>query len=471
MGGMPKHTASDITWAVNDFGLAKLGDERLVKRLQTIATDLSRHPAMSIPEACGGWDKTKAAYRFFANESVTAQAIMDAHAQATLQRACGHKVVLCLQDTTTLNYSAHPRTKGLGPISNNRDKTLGLFLHSTLAVTPAGQPLGLLHAQVLARDGRKYGRSSMVRNALPLEQKESRKWLESHRACQALAAQCPGTMLVNLADREGDIYDLFAQALAPESKRRVQLLVRAQHNRQVDQPQKYLWDFLAAQSVTGQIKITVPRQTAQPARLATLAIRFTQVTLRSPCLKEEQPSLGLWAVEARELHPPTGAKAICWRLLTTLPVTCLEEAVEKIRWYAQRWQIEVMHKVLKSGCQIERRQLETVERLKRLLMVDLVVAWRVMALCKAGRETPAGLAGDWLSSQEWQALSAYKNQGASSNQPMPDIVQAVRWIAQLGGFLARKGDGDPGPIVIWRGLRKLSAITEAWQLFQNNKCG
>jgi len=468
---MPKHKASDNTWVVNDFAGVKLGDQRLVKRLQTIITDLSQHPATSIPEACGGWTKTKAAYRFFDNESVQAQAIMDTHAQATLQQVRGQKVVLCLQDTTTLNYSTHPQTKGLGPISNNRDKTLGLLLHSTLAITPAGRPLGLLNAQVFARDGRKYGRSSMARNALPLEQKESRKWLESHRVCQSLALQCPDTMLVNIADREGDIYDLFAQALEVEPGWRVELLVRAQHNRQVEHPQKYLWDFLSAQPVAGQLKIRVPRQTAQPARLTTLVIRFTRVTLRSPCLKEERPPLGLWAVEAQEQHPPADSTSVCWRLLTTLPVTCLEEAVEKIRWYARRWQIEVMHKVLKSGCQIERRQLETVDRLKRLLMVDLVVAWRVMALCQAGRERPAGLASDWLSSAEWQALAACQNQGAAPTQPVPDIIQAVRWIAQLGGFLARKGDGDPGPIVIWRGLRKLSALTEAWQLLQNNKCG
>jgi hypothetical protein len=176
--------------------------------------------------------------------------------------------VLCAQDTTTLNYSTHPQTRGLGPISNNRDKTLGLLLHSTLALTPNGQPLGLLHVQTWARSGRHFGRSSNQRNRTPRAQKESQKWMSSLSACQALASSCGGTTLVNVADREGDLYDLFQQALAPSAAPRVHLLVRAQHNRQVAHPQKYLWDFLVAQRPQARLKIQVPRKDGQPARLA-----------------------------------------------------------------------------------------------------------------------------------------------------------------------------------------------------------
>lgn len=476
---MPKNQASarrnergaGTDWAAHDFEHAKLGDARLVKRLITLARDFAQHPAAPIPQACGNWARTKAAYRFFANDSIESQAILDAHVEATLQRARSHAVVLCLQDTTTLNYSKHPRTQGLGPIGNNRDQTIGLLLHATLAVTPAGHPLGLLHAQVTAREARTFGRSAHARNRTPISQKESQKWIDSYRACQALGAQCPDTMLVSVADREGDLYDLFVRALAPTENRRVGLLVRARHNRQVAQPQKYLWDFLSAQRVRGQVKIRVPRQAGQPARLATLALRFAAVTLQPPCLKEDQPPLTLWAVEAREVRPPKGAAPICWRLLTTQPVTTVEAALEKVGWYARRWQIEVLHKVLKSGCQVEQRQLETAARLKRLLLVDLIVAWRVMALCKAGRETPGNLASDWFHSDEWRALSAYRNEHTSPSQRPPSLREAVRWIAQLGGFLARRRDGEPGPIVVWRGLQQLRAITHAWRLFQTNNSG
>ena len=458
-------------WAQQEFAHAQLPDPRLVQRLITVATDFAQHPTAPLPQACGSWAKTKAAYRFFDNDAVQPQAILQAHVQATLRRVRSEPIVLCVQDTTSLNYSTHPHTQGLGPISNNRDKTIGLFLHSTLALTPTGQPLGLLHAQSWARSPRHFGRSSHQRNRTPRAQKESQKWMDSLSGCQALAGQCPHTTLVNLADREGDLYDLFQQALSPGTEPAVHLLVRAQHDRQVAHPQKYLWDYLAAQCVRARLKIKVPRKDGQPGRLATLAIRFAPVTLRPPCLKEQQPPLTLWAVEAREVRPPQGAAPICWRLLTTLPVETAEAAVERVRWYAQRWQIELIHKVLKSGCQVEQRQLETVARLARVVMVDLIVAWRVLGLCKAARETPEGRASEWLSGAEWQALWCYVHQRAKPPRRSPSLRQAVRWIAQLGGFLGRRRDGEPGPIVLWRGLQQLRAITAAWKRFGHESCG
>jgi hypothetical protein len=456
--------SADANWAEQEFAACPLPDKRLLKRVIIMATDFAEHPTAAIPQACGSWHRSKAAYRFFDNDSVEPEATLAGHVRATLVRLRNAPVVLCLQDTTPLNYSTHPKTQGLGPISNNRDKTLGLFLHCTLAVTPTGQPLGVLHARSWARTTSTFGRSSNARNRTPRTQKESQKWMDSFQACQGLAGECPETILVNVADREGDLYDLFQQALEPNPGPRVHCLVRAQHNRRVAHPQEYLWDQLATRRVSGRLEVRVPAKEGRPARLAQLAVRFTRVDLRPPCLKEDQPPLSLWAVEAREVHAPKGAKAILWRLLTTLPVESFEEACQKVCWYAQRWQIEVLHKVLKSGCQIEQRRLETVARLRRVLMVDLVVAWRVMSLCKAAREAPTDLASDWLASQEWRALHAYMNEGKPSRLP-PTVRQALRWIAQLGGFLARKSDGEPGPIVVWRGLSQLKMITKAWKRF------
>jgi hypothetical protein len=469
---LPSTQLAGADWAAHELASAPLRDQRLVSRLISMTTDFALQPTASIPQACGSWAKTKAAYRFFDHDGIRPEDLLAGHVQATVQRAAAHPLVLCVQDTTSLNYSTHPQTKGLGPIGNNRDKTIGLFLHSTLALTPTGQPLGLLQAQSWIRSTKTFGRSSQERNRTPRDQKESQKWIESFTACQALALQCPATTLVNVADREGDLYDLFAAALAPTDAPRVHLLVRAQHDRQVAQAQKNLWDFLAAQGLGGRLKIKVPRKDGHPGRLATLSIRFASVTLQAPCLKEDQPPLTLWAVEARETRPPQGATPICWRLLTTLPVETLAAAVETIRWYAQRWQIEVLHKVLKSGCQVEQRQLETAARLERVVRVDLIVAWRVLSLCRAGRETPEGLVNDWLSAAEWKALTCYMQQRAKPPHRAPTLRQAVRWIAQLGGFLGRRRDGEPGPIVVWRGLQQLRAITTAWQRFGHGKnCG
>lgn len=455
-------------WAITEFGHAELGDDRRTDRLLMIATAFAQQPTASIPQACGPGPATQGAYRFFENEDIDAEAMRDAHHQATLERVRPQPIVLALQDTSTLNYSTHPQTQGLGPIGSHGEKIIGLLLHSTLAVTPRGQPLGLLHTAVRTRDPKAAG-SAKKRHTKPTAEKESQKWLDSLSACQQVAPECPDTTLVNVADREGDLYDLFAQALAPTAGPAVHLLVRSRHNRQLVGQDRRLWDAVAGQRSHGRLQVRVGRRGAQPARLATLTIRFRQVTLAAPARKAEQPPLTLWAVEARELRPPKGARPIRWRLLTTLPVTSLKEASEKVAWYAQRWQIEVMHKVLKSGCRVEQRQLESAARLERALAVDQVVAWRLLALCQAARAQPAAAVSAWLSQPEWEALWCHVHQRTTPPETPPPVRQAVRWIAQLGGFMARKRDGEPGPMTLWRGLHRLNDLTAMWRLCQAKK--
>jgi len=455
-------------WAITEFGHAELGDDRRTDRLLMIATAFAQQPTAPIPQACGPGPATQGAYRFFENDDIDPEAIRDAHHQATLERVRHQSVVLALQDTSTLNYSTHPQTEGLGPIGTRRQKIIGLLLHSTLAVTPSGLPLGMLHTAVRARDPKTAG-SAQQRHAKPIAEKESHKWLDSLSACQQVAPQCPETLLVNVADREGDLYDLFAQALAPTDDPRVHLLVRSKHNRRLAGDERRLWDAVGRPRAAGQLKVRVGRRGQQPARLATLSIRFRQVTLAAPTRQADQPPLTLWAIEARELRPPKGAAPILWRLLTTLPVIRGEEACEKVAWYAQRWQIEVIHKVLKSGCKIEQRQLETVARLERALAVDQVIAWQLLALCKAAREQPDEAVSAWLGQAEWEALWCHVHQRTTPPKTPPRVRQAVRWIAQLGGFMARKGDGEPGPMTLWRGLHRLNDLTAMWRLCHGKK--
>ena len=450
-------------WAVTEFGRAQLGDARRTERLLMIATAFAQQPTAPLPQACGPGPATQGAYRFFENDDIDPAALRQPHHQATLERARHHPIVLAIQDTTTLNYSTHPQTAGLGLLGSRSEKVIGLHLHCTLAVTPSGQPLGCLHSAVWARDKKKRG-LARARHRKPVTEKESRKWLDSLSVCLALAPHCPDTTLINVTDREGDLYELFAQALAVEAGPRVHLLVRSRHNRKLDGQARRLWDTVGRMKSAGQLKVRVGRRGEQPARLATLAVRFREVTLEAPGRKAGQPALTLWAIEARETRAPRGATPILWRLLSTQPVTSLEEACEHIGWYAQRWQIEVLHKVLKSGCAIEQRQLETAARLERVLAVDLVVAWRLLALCKAGREEPDAMVSAWLSQSEWEALWCHVHQRTTPPQQAPGVRQAVRWIARLGGFLGRKSDGEPGPVTLWRGLHRLHDLTAMWRL-------
>ena len=437
-----------------------------------IAQAFAQKPTAPIPQACADWTEAKGAYRFLENEAVEPSAIRQPHHEATLQRVRAHRLVLAVQDTTALNYSTHPATAGLGPIGSHSPKTIGLLLHSTLAITPSGKPLGFLHNAVRARSKRgKVG----DRHQRKLKAKESYKWVESLQACQTLAPLCPGTLLVNVADREGDLYELFVQALSVESPSQVHLLVRARHDRKLEAHSRTLWQEVARQPVASTLDVRVGRRGEQPARLARLSVRFCAVQLRAPKRLSAQPSIQLWAIEAREPRPPKGTKPIVWHLLTTLPVTCAEEAIQRVSWYSQRWQIEVIHKILKSGCQVEQRQLQTARRLERVLSVDLVVAWRILALCKAARELPDDPISDWLPSAQWQALWCHIHQRIDPPPVAPKVREAVRWIARLGGFLGRKGDGEPGTTTLWRGLEQLDAMTKMWQLChrqsRSEKCG
>jgi len=465
------HKITPAHWAEHEFAAATLPDKRHTKRLQVIATAFAQQPTASIPQACSSMAEVKAAYRFIENAAIVPSAIREPHHQATLQRIGSHPIVLAVQDTTTLNYSTHPCTEGLGPICHSR-KTIGLLLHSTLAITPGGQPLGFLHNAVRARNRR--ARVSN-REGRKLPNKESYKWIESLTACQAVAPLCPDTLLVNIADREGDLYELFVQALSVPKPSKVELLVRARHDRKLADTSATMWQEVARQSVAATLSVRVGRHGDQPSRLASLNIRFCAVQLKAPKRKAEQPSLQLWAIEAQEIHRPKGITPILWRLLTTLPASCAAQAIERVAWYAQRWQIEVIHKVLKSGCNIEQRQLATAQRLERVLSIDLVVAWRILALCKAARELPDDPISNWLPAAQWQTLWCYVHQRTNVPQSPPTVRQAVRWIAQLGGFLGRKSDGQPGTTTLWRGLQQLEAMTKMWKLChstkRSQKCG
>ncbi len=429
-------------WAITEFAHAKLPDHRHLHRLQIMATAFANRPTAPIPQACPNPGEAKGTYRFLENNRIAPMSIRQAHHEATLERVLSHPVVLAVQDTTMLNYSSHPKTQGLGPLGSHPTKLIGLLVHSTLAITPAGQPLGFLHNAVRARQG--HGLAAR-RHQRKLAQKESHKWIESLKACQSLAPRCPKTRLVNITDREGDIYELFVQAASAPAQSKVDLLVRARHDRKLQDQDRPLWEHVGRQPVGATLSVLVGRRGDQPGRLAKLNIRFCSVELKAPSRQADQPPIKLWAIQAQECSPvPKGAVRIGWRLLTSCPVTTAPEAIEKVKWYAQRWQIEVIHKVLKSGCQIEQRQLETAEHLERVLSLDLVVAWRILALCKAARQTPDDPISNWLPSAQWQALCAYVYRRTQTPTAVPSVRQAVRWIAQLGGFLARKSDGEPG---------------------------
>ena len=454
---------------MNEFATADLGDQRLNQRLLQLAEALARQPQASIPKATGSWGQACAAYRFLDHTTFTPHDLVRPHVQRTVARAAAQPTVLAVADTTSLNFGHAPQTQGLGLIGNRADKFFGLWLHSLLAFTPQGLPLGLLDMQCWARDPARFG-GNHQRNRKPVADKESVKWLRSYAALQVHARQTPDTRWVMLTDREGDLYELFAAAAqTPDSP---ELLVRVQHNRSVEKSTRRLFAHLARTPLAGRLRVTVPRRTGQPARLATLSVRHRQVRLRAPLLKDDQPGLTLWAIEAREAHPPRGRSPLHWRLLTTCETNTLAQATEIIGWYCMRWGIEVFHKVLKSGCAVEAVQLENAERLQRYLAIKLVIAWQVQALTHLGRVQPEADAGEILDAEQRQVLRAATPTTPTGKRPDPEVMtlrETMGRLARLGGHLGRNNDGPPGPLCLARGLQRLHDISLGWTLARQRK--
>lgn len=463
--GTPRKAAKKevaIDWAEEEFSGAELGDDRRVKRLITIARDFYTRPQCNIPQACGGdRAKTKAVYRFFENKKNTMKDIHKSHYKATIERIRKEKVVLAVQDTTTLNYSAHPATERLGLIGYKDNGAIGLIVHDTMAFNTEGTPLGVLDVQMWARDAAEYGKKHK-RKELEIEQKESYKWLKSFKAVAEAQKSCQETMLVSVGDREADIYELFHLALSDSKGSR--FLVRAEHNRLLAEGQGKLHEHISSQELAGIQTIQVPRKKEQPSREAKLEIRFAEVKLKPPQDKKELGELSVFAIEAKEIEVPEGVEGLKWILLTTCEVRSFEDAIEKLSWYCIRWGIEIFHKTLKSGCKIEQRQLADADSIEKCLAIDMVVAWRIYYLTKLGREIPDMPCTVFFEDAEWKALVAYKTQDPVPPEKPPTLREATHMVASLGGFLGRKSDGEPGVQTLWLGLQRLDDITEMWKI-------
>jgi hypothetical protein len=447
-------------WEQVEFGAADLGDARRNRRLAQLAAAFFGKPTANIPEACGSPAAARAAYRLLKHGKTDMRKILAPHYEATAGRlAAGDGVVLAVQDTTFLNYSAHPATEDLGPIGSTEGGPVGLVLHDTMAFTPEGTPLGLVDIQCWARDPEAFGLSEF-RKDLPTEEKESAKWLESYAAASVLQRRVPGVRVVSVGDREADFHDLFERACHDPLD--AGLLVRAVHNRTLLDECLGLKDWGAGRPVAAVVDVRIPRRGASPARTAAMELRYGTVTLLPPKGPKGRAGVQMQVVHIVEQTPRKADEPVEWFLLTTCPVESADQACEKVQWYSRRWGIEVFHRILKSGCRIEDRQLGTQDRLENCLAIDLVVAWRVFHLTMLGREFPDLPCTACLDDIEWKVLCTHHT-GAVPAQP-PSMRQAVIWIGRLGGYIARPKDYLPGALTLWRGLITLQAMAAGWRL-------
>ena len=449
-------------WVQREFGGAQLHDARLQQRLFDLAEAFYARPQADIPQACGSHAAAKAAYRFFDNDRVSMDVLLEPHRKATAERMRREPLVLVAQDSTSLRYTMHPAMQGIGPISNTVNGPQGLLVHSALAFTPQGLPLGILHMQAWARDPAEFGKRKKC-NSKTIAEKESSKWLHPLDPIGQAAAHCPDTRIVVLSDRESDIYEYM---LAAQQQNRAVVLRAREKKRGLQGERHQLWAHMMLGPLAATCALQVPRRGAQPARTAAMELRFQAVTLKPPSGKKDLPPVQVWVVLAREPNPPPEVKQpLEWLLITSVPVTGQADAIERVQWYAVRWGIEVFHRVLKSGCQIEERQLGTADRLEACLAIDAVVAWRIHHLTWLGRATPELPCTAVFTDDEWKAVTVFQTRKPPPEQP-PSLREMIRAVARLGGFLGRKSDGEPGTENLWRGLQRMDDIAEAFRSFR-----
>lgn len=460
-----------MDWCAKEFSNIELGDKRLNARFIKVSSDLLKNSRSSIIAAAQTLKGAKGAYRLFDNAKLIDKKIINEHQDQTLNRLsdADEEVCFAIQDTTTLNYTHHPKKSGLCKLHKKAgfDKALmGCFLHNTLLITASGKPLGLIDQKIYTH------KANLISNKQrPITEKESYRWIESLEKTTRL---CGAKKPITICDRESDIYEFFVKALELDAK----VLVRASFNRIVfgnkNTAHDTLWPYMKKQKVATTITIDAPKRNHSSQRKATLNVRYAEIEVNPPTRtpKAQLEKLKKITLNAIWFKEDTDAEdALSWMLLTNIDIKETEDAVRVGQWYKLRWQIECFHRVLKSGCDVENCRLETFERLKRYLTLKSIIAYRLFYLSLISRVDPKKPCDNILAEYEWKALICYINKNPKPPSSPPNVSEAIYMIARLGGFPGRKGDGPPGMTTIWRGWNKLTEIARLWQIMAGETCG
>lgn len=468
-------------WVTEELKTADLDDKRLNRRFAEVLENLAERPTASIPAATGARAETVGAYRLFANPKATIETVLQPHIDATRSRIAAQPVVLMAQDTTEIDVT-RPRQQviGAGPLDGNA--RFGALLHLMHVFTPDGTPLGTVRATGWTRGDEPVnaGLTRAQRAAIPIEDKESYRWVETLRQGHEEARLCPATQFISLADSEADVYEVLAEAQA--GPKNSHWIIRACQERALldenGQPLgTSLREYVLQQPVLFEQEITVRgreakvscekrgRRQPRESRKTRVAVRAMQVTLRPPYRPDRKlEAVTLNVVLVTEVNPPEGDVPVEWVLLTDLPIGDMEQILLVIRYYTVRWMIEVFNRVLKSGCRIEKRLFEHMDRLLTALGVYLIVAWRTLYTCRLGRSCPDISCEALFEPSEWKSVWKVVRREDPPSEP-PPLGVFIRMVAQLGGFVNRKRSDHPGPQTVWIGLQRMHDFATCWDLF------
>lgn len=455
-----------MTWVENEIKTVNFGDKRIDSRVEKILNELGDKPTYSIPQACGGWGETVAAYRFFDNDKVNFDNVLDNHKQATLERIKEQKVALLPQDTTELIHVKTKGAKGLGTIKETEKEEI--FLHPVIAITPNKVPLGVVSAKYWQRTEKVVKAEQRKK---PIEEKESFCWIEGYQAACEVQKQAPNTIIVSLADREGDIYEMFVEMDNYQAEERAAWIIRSAQDRILDndEGEHKIRQEIEKADILGTSSFMMPASGSRKAREVMQTIRGTTVTLKPPKRPKETGTLlstvSINIVYAKEENPPEGEKPIIWVLLTSLPIATFEQVKRVLEWYLARWEIEIYFRVLKQGCMVEKLQFAEKKRFAACLAIYMIIAWRVLYITMLGREYPNINCEAIFNEEEWQTLYIMVK-GKPAPTEIPALLPMILMLASFGGFLERKHDKFPGAKSIWMGLQRLTDFIWAIQRYQ-----
>jgi hypothetical protein len=479
-------TNVESAWAQDEVASVDLNDERLNSRAVVLLSSLGNRPNLSIPSACGGRAEMEAAYRFFDNEKVSFDKLLEPHTQRTLERLEEQPVVLMVNDTTEIELMRpQQQVEGVGQLSDSRQ---GVLLHVLHAFTPDGTPQGTVAAQCLNRvegvsDAPK-AQKEQSRKHKPIEQKESMRWLTALRAAREAARKLLQSLCIYIGDSEADIYELFCEPRDIGQGREIHWLIRACQNRalkhegkpQGESEHQYLREQALASPPLYELELQIrgreaktgvekrARRKGRDSRCAKVEVRATTVTLRPPWRSDRKLSpVSVNVVLVRECNPPAGEEAVEWILVTTLPIETLEQVRRVVEYYCVRWNIEILFRTLKSGCRIEQRRFEHVDRIVRCMGLYLIVAWRTLFVCRSGRECPDADCETIFEPSEWKATWVAVHQKKPPKK-RPRLREMVHLIARLGGYVERPSS-EPGPQTVWIGLQRMYDLAWAWDTF------
>lgn len=454
---------------ISEFESIDLGDKRLHKRAEKLLSAMSSSPGRTIPQNLQTWSEIKSCYRFLSNPKITPLKIFRPHRAKTLKRIQGHPVILCLNDTSSINYTSKVSMKEKGSIGKNID---GLWIHPTIAVTPERLNLGLININLYTRT---LQEDKTHRNNLPIERKESIRWLNSYQKVDELAREHCGTKFVYIADRESDIIELIDEALRSKSQNQpyADIIIRSKHDRLLNESEEHSKEQLKIKKklegmpALGEISFYLPSTHDRKARHVTQELRSMTATFKLHEKSKKQTSdLSINIVMAKEtLKSAKGEERLTWILLTTLPAKDFTDVHQVIEYYLCRWEIEIFFKVLKSGCKIEERQLHSLSNIENLIVLFMIISWRIMYVMMIGRTCPEVSCEVIFEEAEWK--SVYKILNKKSEIPLlpPKLQEFIIMIASLGGYVEFKNSPPPGVTVMWRGMLRMHDFALAWEAF------